>query len=310
MEASVSLKKVGKLLEGQSILAGLSFGIERGSVMAMVGPNDSGKSTLLKVLAGVIKPEFGKVFINGMDNQLRKNETRRVVGYMTQNPNFDFQLSIRENIVFHGLLYGLSTSLIHSQIRKLSDYFQIRDILDSYPANLSRGYLKRAMLVRTFIHDPEILFLDEPTSSLDLHSRYIVWDFLQRLKGEKTIVYATQSIDEAERLHDRITVIHHGRIVLEGTLDKLLETSGDLHHFQIQFEKLNDDMFKRLSKISTVVTPKQIGNTFDFYGRNRRVMFDVMKIAIEANLLDFKAKRVALETLIKASTEGELSDSD
>ena len=97
MEASVSLKKVGKLLDGQSVLAGLSFGIERGSIMALVGLNDAGKSTLLRVLAGVSRPEYGNVFINGLDIQLRPEETRRLVGYMPQTPNFDNQLTLREN---------------------------------------------------------------------------------------------------------------------------------------------------------------------------------------------------------------------
>ena len=94
MEASVSLKKVGKVLNGRSVLAGLSFGIERGSIMAVVGPNDSGKSSLLKTIAGFSKPEYGSVFIDGKDVQLRRVETASVVGYMPQRANFDSQLTI------------------------------------------------------------------------------------------------------------------------------------------------------------------------------------------------------------------------
>jgi len=270
VEASVSLKKVGKLLDGQSVLAGLSFGIERGSIMAVVGPNDAGKSTLLRVLAGVSKPEYGNVFINGMDVQLRPEETKKLVGFMPQTPNFDRQLTIRENFLFHGALYHLTQSTIKSRIAKLTKTLCITDMLDHFPDGLSWGYLKRAMLVRTMLHNPPVLFLDEPTTSLDIRGKYLVWDLFENLRGSKTIVYATQSVEEAERVHDRISILHHGKIVLDGSLDRLLETTGELHHFQIHFRELTDDMMKTLSSITTVVRPEKIGETFDFYGRDRQ----------------------------------------
>lgn len=304
MEASVSLKKVGKLLDGQSVLAGLSFGIERGSIMAVVGPNDAGKSTLLRVLAGVSKPEYGNVFINGMDIQLRPEETKKLVGYMPQTPNFDRQLTIRENFLFHGALYHLSESAIKSRIAKLTKTLHITDVLDHFPDELSWGYLKRAMLVRTLLHNPPVLFLDEPTTSLDIRGKYLVWDLFENLRGSKTIVYATQSVEEAERVHDRISILHHGKIVLDGSLDRLLETTGELHHFQIHFRELTDDMMKTLSSITTVVRPEKIGETFDFYGRDRQVLFDVMKLAIQSSLVDYKSEKVGLETLLISATEG------
>jgi lipooligosaccharide transport system ATP-binding protein len=303
LEASVSLKKVGKLLDGQSVLAGLSFGIERGSIMALVGLNNAGKSTLLRVLAGVSRPEYGNVFINGLDVQIRPEETKRLVGYMPQSPNFDNQLTLRENYLFQGGLYRLSDGVIKSQIAKLTRILDMADMLDYFPDELSRGYLKRAMLIRTLLHDPPILFLDEPTSSLDIRGKYLVWDLFENLRGSKTIVYATQSLDEAERVHDRICILHHGKIVLEGSLDRLLETTGELHHFQIHFRKLNDDMLQTLSKITTVVRPEKIGETFDFYGRDRQVLFDVMKLAIQSSLVDYKAEKVGLETLLVSVTE-------
>jgi len=218
VEASVSLKKVGKLFDGQSVLAGLSFGIERGSIMAVVGLNDAGKSTLLKVLAGVSRPEYGNVYINGIDAQLRPNEIKLLVGYLPQSPNFDCQLTLRENYLFHGALYHLTNSVIKSQIAKLTRTLDMVDMLDYFPDELSRGYLKRAMLVRTLLHDPPVLFLDEPTSSLDIRGKYLVWDLFENLRGSKTIVYATQSLEEAEHVHDRISILHHGKIVLEGSL--------------------------------------------------------------------------------------------
>ena len=148
MEASVSLKKIGKILNGRSVLAGLSFGIERGSIMAVVGPNDSGKSALLKVIAGFSKPEYGSVFIDGKDVQLRRTETASVVGYMPQEVNFDPQLTIFENFQFHGRLYGMSSQRMNNRIASLSERLGFREFIHDFPHELSSGFLRRALLRR------------------------------------------------------------------------------------------------------------------------------------------------------------------
>lgn len=284
-------------------MAGLSFGIERGTILSVVGPNGAGKSTLLKVIAGILKPEYGSVFIHGEDNQLRPKETKRLIGYMPQNFNLDPHLSVRENLYFSASLFELKMEIVRSQVRKYAKIFHIRELLDHLPDELSYGHLKRILFVRSLLHDPPILLLDEPTTSLDIPSRHIVWDYLHSVRGEKTVVYTTQSIEEAEKVHDRIAILHRGKVVLDGSLDKLLESSGELHHFQIHFEQLTEDVFTQLRKISTIINPKKIGEIFDFYGRNRRVLFDVMKVAIQSNLVDYRSEKVSLETLIMTSTE-------
>jgi len=284
----------------------MSFGVERGSLVALIGPNDAGKSTLLKVLAGIAKPEFGNVFINGLDAQLRKDETKRIVGYMPQSPNLDYFLTIRENLQFHGALYDLPEQLVRSRIKKFSRIFNIREILDDFPRSLSHGFLKRVLLARTLLHDPEILLLDEPTTSLDIRSKYFVWEYLQEIKGKKTVIYTTQSIEEAERIHDRITLIDKGKVVLDGTLDKLLLDSGELYHFQLHFDLLSDELYDQFTKITTVVNPSRIGQIFDFYGRERKVLFDVIKLGIDSVLIDYRSDQVGLETLIITSTENQV----
>ncbi|MEE9166417.1 MAG: ABC transporter ATP-binding protein [Candidatus Neomarinimicrobiota bacterium] len=304
MEASISLKRVGKVIDGRSVLVGLSFGVERGSLVALVGPNDAGKSTLLKVLAGIARPEFGNVFINGLDTQLRRDETKRMIGYMPQASNLDNQLTLRENFQFHAALYGLTGNALTNRIGKLAHAFSIQDYLDDFPRSLSHGFLKRAMVVRTLLHDPEILLLDEPGTSLDIRSRYLVWEYLQSTRHKKTVVYTTQSLEEAERMHDRIAIIDKGKIVLDGTLDRLLHDSGELYHFQLHFDHLPDELYAQLVKVSTVVNPSRIGEIFDFHGRDRKVLLQVIKQSIESAFLDYRSDRVGLETLLLTSTEG------
>ena len=303
MEASVSLKKIGKVLNGRSVLAGLSFGIERGSIMAIVGPNDSGKSALLRVISGFSKPEYGSIFIDGKDVHLRRLETAKHIGYMPQKINFDNDLTIFENFQFYGKIYNMEPKMINRRIALLSDQLGFRHFLNDFPFELSSGFQKKALLARTLLTDPEVLLLEEPTSSLDIRSQYLVWDFLQEMSGDKTIIYTTHSIREAERVHDRIVVMHHGHVALDGALDKLLENSGELFHFQIHFQSLEKEIYEKLSKITTVVSPSQVGQVFDFYARERKVFFDVMRLAIEEELIGYNADKVGLETLIMTSTE-------
>lgn len=303
MEASVSLKKIGKVLNGRSVLAGLSFGIERGSIMAVVGPNDSGKSALLRVISGFSKPEYGSVFIDGKNVHLRRLETAKSIGYMPQNINFDNDLTVFENFQFYGRIYNMETEMINRRIALLSDQLGFRHFLNDLPCDISSGFQKKALLARTLLTDPKVLLLEEPTLSLDLRSQYLVWDFLQEMRGERTIIYTTHSIREAERVHDRIVIMHHGHVALDGTLDKLLENAGELFHFQIHFQNLTKELYEKLSKITTVVSPSQIGQVFDFYARERKVFFDVMRLAIEEELVGYNADKVGLETLIMTSTE-------
>ncbi|MEE2877089.1 MAG: ABC transporter ATP-binding protein [Candidatus Neomarinimicrobiota bacterium] len=303
MEASVSLKKVGKVLNGRSLLAGLSFGIERGSIMAVVGPNDSGKTALLKVISGFSKPEYGSVFIDGKDAQLRRTETASMVGFMPQEINLDPQLSVLENLQFHGRLYRVPRDRMNRRISSLSERLDFKQFIHEFPGDLSSGYQRRALLCRTLLPDPQVLLLEEPTGSLDLRSQYIVWDFLQEMRGSKTIVYTTHSIREAERVHDRIVIMHHGHVALDGTLDRLLENTGELFHFQIHFRKLPKNLYETMSKVTTVVSPSQVGQVFDFYARERKVFFEIIKLAMKEELIDYSANKVGLETLIMTSTE-------
>ena len=112
--------------------------------------------------------------------------------------------------------------------------------------NISPGIIKKGMVLRSLIHDPDILIMDEPTAFMDAESYRHTWDLLLRLRGEKTILYVSQSLKEVEEAHDRILVLEDGRIALDGSLDKLLGSTFEFHQFQIEFEELSDDLFKQL----------------------------------------------------------------
>ncbi len=300
MEASITLKKVGKLVGDKTILASLTFGIERGSLVAIIGDNEAGKSMLLKVIAGVEYQEFGQVFINGLDSQKRRLEILSSIGFVPHEIDLDPWLTLEENIRFMGMMYQIDIEIVNTRMVQLARELHINPYLKSMGQNISPGIIKKGMVLRALIHDPDILIMDEPTAFMDAESYRHTWDLLLRLRGEKTILYVSQSLKEVEEAHDRILVLEDGRIALDGSLDKLLGSTFEFHQFQIEFEELSDDLFKQLSKLPKVKNPSRIGHSIHFYGRERNVFFEVLNAATAAIMKDVSVKKLGLQDLMDA----------
>ena len=300
MEASITLKKVGKLVSDKTILASLTFGVERGSLVAIIGDNEAGKSMLLKVIAGVEYQEYGQVFINGLDSQKRRLETLSSIGFVPHEIDLDPWLTLEENIRFMGMMYQLDIEIVNTRMVQLARELDINPYLKSMVQNISPGIIKKGMILRALIHDPDILIMDEPTAFMDAESYRHTWDLLLRLKGKKTILYVSQSLKEVEEAHDRILVLEDGRIALDGSLDKLLGSIFEFHQFQIEFEELSDDLFKQLSKLPKVKNPSRIGHSIHFYGRERNVFFEVLNAATAAIMKDVSIKKLGLQDLMDA----------
>ena len=300
MEASITLKKVGKLVSDKTILASLTFGVERGSLVAIIGDNEAGKSMLLKVIAGVEYQEYGQVFINGLDSQKRRLETLSSIGFVPHEIDLDPWLTLEENIRFMGMMYQVDIEIVNTRMVQLARELDINPYLKSMVQNISPGIIKKGMILRALIHDPNILIMDEPTAFMDAESYRHTWDLLLRLKGKKTILYVSQSLKEVEEAHDRILVLEDGRIALDGSLDKLLGSIFEFHQFQIEFEELSDDLFKQLSKLPKVKNPSRIGHSIHFYGRERNVFFEVLNAATAAIMKDVSIKKLGLQDLMDA----------
>ena len=304
MEASITLKKVGKLIDDKTIVAGLTFGIERGSLVAIIGANDAGKSILLRLLSGYEKPDYGNIFIHGLDMQKRKSKTRQLIGFVPHETDLDPWLTIEQNIRFSSLLYNVNDVDYKNRLELYANKLAIAEFMGNHASKVSYGIQKKAMLVRALMHDPEILILDEPTGFMDAPSVRLTWDLLKKIKGDKSIIYVSNALPEVEQAHDRILVFKNGKIIMDGSLDKLLESTLDYHQFQIEFDNLSDDLYKKLSNVATVVSPSRIDNLFHFYGRERRVFFDVVSVASESLMLDLNVKKLGLRDLMDSEFAG------
>ena len=304
MAASITLKKVGKIIGGKTILAGLSFGIEKGSLVAIVGLNGAGKSTLLKLLSGFENPNYGQVFLHGLDMNKRRNETRKLIGYVPYENDLDPWLTLEENILFNAELFNVKSNIAKKRIRKYSTLLGFYDQLTQTAFKVSGGIHKKTMLVRSLIHNPDILILDEPTGYMDAESIRLTWDLIKYFRGNKSIIYVSNSLTEIEQAHDRILVFDNGKILMDGHLDTLLESTIEYHQFQIEFELLTDDLYKQLKNISTVVSPNRLDNTFHFYGRTRDVFFDVISKAPNEKKIDLNLKKLGLRDLLDSEFAG------
>ena len=300
MEASITLKKVGKLVDRKTILASLTFGIEKGSLVAIIGDNEAGKSMLLKVISGVEYQEYGQVFINGLDSKKRRSESMLSIGVVPHELDLDPWLTLEENIRFIGMLYGVNTEMLNTRMIQLSRELHITTHLKKMVKDISPGNIKKGMIIRALIHDPDIVILDDPTAFMDAESYRHTWDLLLNYRREKTVVYVSQSLQEVEEAHDRILVLEDGKITLDGSLDRILGSTFEYHQFQIEFESLSDELFDKLSKLPKVKNASRIGQSIHFYGRQRSVFFEVLNAAASTVMKDIRVQKLGLQDLMDA----------
>ncbi len=307
MEASITLKAIAKRYRGSAILADLSFGVEKGTTFVIIGENGAGKSTLLKILVGLIERDAGTAYIHGKDIQTRWDETRSITGYMPQEAYLDESLNIFENLVIYGQLHGLTAKEARRKAVKWAEKLDFKSRLKDMPCHLSYGHKRKVCFARAMIHDPEVILLDEPTTGLDPKSRRTVWNVLDTLRGKKTILFVTQNFTEAERYSDRIAILHQGNIKMNGTLDRLIETTHGLTRYSLTFsETPPEGLLNELKEYPKVVRPVINGKELEFYSRERKQFFIVLKIALGYGLKDMDTSFCQLQDLFTGLTEGGL----
>ena len=200
----------------------VSLTVSAGEILALVGPNGAGKTTTVRMLSAILKPTAGKARVAGYDTVTQASDVRRNVGLLTESPGLYMRMSGREYLDFFGEIRGLSVSKRGERIHDLADWFHISEMLDRRLGEYSRGMRQKIALVRALLHEPPVLLLDEPTSTLDPGGARLVRDTILQLRnGQRAIVICTHNLPEAEELADRIAIIRQGRIVEAGTPEEL-----------------------------------------------------------------------------------------
>jgi ABC-2 type transport system ATP-binding protein len=224
----ISVSRLSKSFNGILAVDGISFSVEKGSIFALLGPNGAGKTTTIKMLTTLLEPSSGSILLNGVDPARDKNAVRRSFGIVFQDPSLDDELTARENMEFHGVLYGMSNPLLGRRTEELLRFVELWDRKDSLVKTFSGGMKRRLEMARGLLHHPKILFLDEPTLGLDPQTRNHIWSYIRELnrKEKMTIFFTTHYMEEADRVAGSVAVIDHGRIVASGTPEKLKKQTG------------------------------------------------------------------------------------
>ncbi len=200
-----------------------------GEIFGFLGPNGAGKTTTIRVMTTLTKPTSGCVRINGFDVVKDADKVKEAIGVVQQHLTLDCDLTIRENMEFHARLHHISSAERKRRINELLEYVELTEYADRMVNTLSGGMKKRAAIVSSLLHEPKVLFLDEPTVGLDAQGRRRLWDLVRRLNLDGTTIFlTTHYIEEAEALCGRVGVMHHGRLIALDTPLALLEKLGSV----------------------------------------------------------------------------------
>jgi ABC-2 type transport system ATP-binding protein len=217
-------------------LDGLSFSVEEGTVFGLLGPNGAGKSTTVKILTTLSRPDSGSATVAAHDVLGHPAKVRDAIGVVSQKSSADIQATGRENLRLQGQVFGLGGSDLELRIGSLLDQFRLQEAADRLVRTYSGGTQRRLDVALALVHDPRVLFLDEPTTGLDPEVRSEMWEEISRLTGEGlTVLLTTHYLEEADRLASRLAIVDRGKVVAEGTPDELKrELKGDAIHVELE----------------------------------------------------------------------------
>ena len=208
---------VRKSYAGKEVVSGIDLTLARGECFGLLGPNGAGKTTTLRMLLGLTHPDSGEIRVLGLPVPQAAREARIRVGVVPQIDNLDPDFTVRENLDVYGRYFGIAPAQLERRIPELLRFATLEARADSRIQELSGGMKRRLVLARALVNDPDLLFLDEPTTGLDPQARHLMWEKLRvLLRQGKTILLTTHFMDEAERLCDRLQIIDHGRTLAEG----------------------------------------------------------------------------------------------
>ena len=232
-ESTIDVVDLVKTYPGDvKALQGLSFTVSPGTIFGLLGPNGAGKSTIVKILTTLSRSDSGQALVCDVNVDKRPQEVRRLVGYVSQQSAVDPDATGRENLTLQGHLYGLKGTALKQRVDTLLTGFNLNEAANRLVKTYSGGMKRKLDVAMGLVHQPRVLFLDEPTTGLDPEARADMWQEIRRLAAEQriTILLTTHYLEEADQLANRVAIIDHGKIVVEGTPEQLKQELARRHH--------------------------------------------------------------------------------
>jgi len=222
-ENAIEISHLTKKFGDFTAVNDISLNIEKGEIFGLLGPNGAGKSTTINMILGLIPPTSGKILVEGKDVAKQANETKQDIGLVMQETIVEPELTAEQNLRLFGKLYHMSEEEIDKKIDFLLDLAGLTAFRKAYAGTFSGGMKRRLETVKSLIHDPKILVLDEPTTGLDVQNRTKVWELIKKINKEQgvTILMTTQYLEEADEVCNRIAIMDHGKVIALGTPTEL-----------------------------------------------------------------------------------------
>ncbi len=242
MSAIIKVENLHKKYGDREILQGINFTVQRGECFCLLGPNGAGKTTTLKILTGFLQPNLGNAFVLGIDVLRKSKALKGLINIIPQTPSLDPFLTIEENLIFYGMLQKIKSRELRERVNEVLTIFEIENIKNQLALHCSGGEQQRLMIARAFLKTGEIIFMDEPTSGIDILLKNKLWNyFKEREKDGVTIFLNTHDLNEAEIMSDRIAFIFDGKIVAIDTPARLKSMIKEVKINIILENLVNDD---------------------------------------------------------------------
>ena len=321
MAAAVLIENLQKSYGNVQAVKDISFAVRPREIFGLLGPNGSGKTTTLRCLCTLSKPDLGKIRVGNVNVIANPKVARQRLGYIAQEVAIDKVLTGRELLSLQAALYHIPRKLINQRIDQLVQALGLEDYADLKTGTYSGGIRKRLDLAAGLLHQPEVLVLDEPTVGLDIESRQLLWDFLRQLKSAGTSILLTSHyLEEVDALADRLAIIDQGRVIAEGTPSELKDkVGGDRVTLKIreftpdQEANKAKDLLERLPFVDSVLVNNAQGNSLNLIVKSdTRVLTQIEQSLTSLNLPTFSLaqSRPSLDDVYLAATGKTLMDAE
>lgn len=224
MSSIIIVKNLTKKFKNLVAVDNISFSVKKGDIFAFLGPNGAGKSTTIKMMTTILKPNQGSIEINSFDARKEQDQVRESFGIVFQDQSLDDELTAMENLRYHAALYKVPKNIRSQRIKTALEIVDLWERKDHFVKTFSGGMKRRLEIGRGLIHQPKVLFLDEPTTGLDPQTRNSIWQHIKELnKKGMTIFFTTHYMPEAQEVADHVAIIDHGKILTQGTVKEIMK---------------------------------------------------------------------------------------
>jgi len=266
-----------------------SFNVRKGEIFGFLGPNGAGKTTTIKMLTTLLRPTYGSATVLGFNLLSEGNRIRPCIGVVQQEASYENSLSVEENLDLYGFLWNVPKKERNERIELLLEKFGLKEVRKTAPPELSMGQRRRLQVAREFMHDCQLMFLDEPTIGLDPQARRTTLDYVkEKVKNGMTVFFTTHVMEEAEYVCDRIAIINHGQILALDTVENIKRKFGGLSVIHLRVNNGRDVLNQKLEKLSGVeriVFPQQQDEPLKVYAKDAdTVLSQIIDIIVSSGL--------------------------